>query len=413
MTTMLTFLLLCYTINAKYPLSLNELISDSKKQYNDAILGNPLLYPECHNALISNEHQYNLNYLQTHGLPQPWFWSRESLDAVSTGKTINRVVKLSHALELNPQPIVSKKNIMTLTYVSRNEPEKQKKYAKLKQGQIMTNNTVYISRETKLKLMNDKNYISNSNPNVYYYHIPKTASSSIGGSILGKHMNFTMSFLNENMIANVKCGFTFVREPIERFVSAYYTVNRLIYGHNLSPKKAKYKHDKLFKWWNVSGEPDRINSFVEDLLDNRYDFIETTPLEHISTQSGLLGIPQLDIHFIGKSNKLREHWKLLREYCDDKYILSMPDKKIQRMASYGTRHIDKEEFKSYAKMMDLDTYKDGDVLPGYIAIADDYQLYHKLVQYYKQDFVCFGFEPNYIAFRNKIYTQINASKSGN
>eukprot|EP01084_Bolivina_argentea_P165061 286849_1 len=89
----------------------------------------------------------------------------------------------------------------------------------------------------------------------------------MGGGILGFRNNFTISVMSENTRTHAQCGFTFVREPVDRFISGYYTVNRLIYGHNIDPKKGKYQHEQVFSWWNVSGEPARITAFVNDLVE--------------------------------------------------------------------------------------------------------------------------------------------------
>merc|ERR1712228_1158364 len=101
--------------------------------------------------------------------------------------------------------------------------------------------------------MNDMNYRKNQSQNIYYYHIEKSGSSSIGSGILNQ-FNFSNSYFSENLISSTKCGFTFVRHPIFRFLSAYYTVNRLIYFHNLPGAfKQKYQHFALFPWYNQTG----------------------------------------------------------------------------------------------------------------------------------------------------------------
>merc|ERR1719283_754085 len=79
--------------------------------------------------------------------------------------------------------------------------------------------------------MNDKEYIQTLPEDVHYYHVEKSGSSSMGGT-LNKFGKFNRSYLSENVVAHSDCGFTFVREPISRFISGYYTVNKLIFMHN-------------------------------------------------------------------------------------------------------------------------------------------------------------------------------------
>ena len=76
--------------------------------------------------------------------------------------------------------------------------------------------------------------------------------NQIGSGILHQ-FDWNNSYSSENVISHTNCGFTFVREPISRFVSGYYTTNRLIYFHNLPGAfKAPYRHNEKFKWWNVT-----------------------------------------------------------------------------------------------------------------------------------------------------------------
>ena len=57
----------------------------------------------------------------------------------------------------------------------------------------------------------------------------------------------------------------------------------------------------------------------------------------------------------------------------------------------------------YKEMMDLQSYNpDTDVLPAYKALANNYELYQLLVDYYWQDYVCFGYKPDWLAFRHKV-----------
>merc|ERR1719361_1833651 len=84
--------------------SLSNLL-EIAKQNNGIIEGNPLLYPECANALLSR-HNHNLDYLAKSATPNPWFWSRESIDAVSKKFPLTRRTKFTfnkHQSQFLPQ----------------------------------------------------------------------------------------------------------------------------------------------------------------------------------------------------------------------------------------------------------------------------------------------------------------------
>ena len=77
-----------------YPDTLSELLEQSKSTKN-AIYGNPLLYPKCSNALI-DQHSENMKFiLSKSGIPTPWFWSRETIDATIKNKSLHRRLKVT------------------------------------------------------------------------------------------------------------------------------------------------------------------------------------------------------------------------------------------------------------------------------------------------------------------------------
>ena len=123
-------------------------------------------------------------------------------------------------------------------------------------------------------------------------------------------------------------------------------------------------------------------------------------------QTGRLTVGQNDIHFIGRLSKLKDHWHRLYQFCDSPQSLQdYPENDVFRMKNYGINKIGEEP--EYAKLMGLEEYSDGDVLPAYKVVADNYDLYSKIANYYKQDFICFGFQMDYKGFRDKIYLKWN------
>ena len=131
------------------------------------------------------------------------------------------------------------------------------------------------------------------------------------------------------------------------------------------------------------------------------------------TQSGLLAVAQTDIHYIGDVTNLMEHLKIIKNKCaektDNKWMLKKEIVEKKVMTHFGTKWMD-ELRPWYTDMLTLDSYEAGDLEPAYLAIADDYDLYSKIVEFYKQDYVCFGFEHDWIKFRNKIYSKWHKTK---
>lgn len=122
------------------------------------------------------------------------------------------------------------------------------------------------------------------------------------------------------------------------------------------------------------------------------------------SQASILSVAQVDIHFIGRLKKFKAHLDLVREHCAGR-MLPEVDEIMQRMAGFGTSQLDEEP--DYAKMMGLQNWKSGDLLPAAKAIADNYWAYQALVEYFKQDFTCFGYSHDFKAFREKIYKKLN------
>ena len=388
-----------------YQTDLDELLDDAKNINDEAIYGNPLLTDKCANALL-DEHKYNIdNFLEYKGFSTPWFWSRESLDATVRDEPLHRRLKITHALEY-PKFISPWSTHITNSYsmVKKGMPSHITRWydrlaPKTEEGSTYKDD--YEPIPDRLQKQNDETYRDSLPDNPFYYHIEKSGSSSIGSGILSFY-DYNHSYISENMISHSNCGFTFVREPLSRFISGYYTVNRLIYFHNLPGAfKKKYEHDKLFNWFNIAGEPARFTQFVDDLLEFDYKFVVTSPLEHMMSQTGILSISQNDIHFVGRLHKLKDHWGKLYEFCDNELLNEYPTREFSRMKNYGTKGVD--EHPEYAKLMSLEGYENGDLLPAYKVVADSYDLYSKIAHYYRQDFVCFGFEMDYVSFRDKIY----------
>eukprot|EP01084_Bolivina_argentea_P015967 29908_1 len=419
LTTILSLLTLIQCVNPFsspidriYPNTLSKLLSQSKDM-DDAIYGNPLLYPACSEALL-NEHEHNLDYLlKNSGIPTPWFWSRETLDATIKNVSLHRRLKVTS--KYDPKVTIPWSTHAAYEYGRNHKylPHHMVRWYHTlgdlvdNQHKNLSFHSEHLQNEHKLQLMNDKkNYIAKLPQDVHYYHIEKSGSSSMGGT-LNKFGGFNRTYLSENVISHVDCGFTFVREPISRFISGYYTVNKLIFHHNKYAKK-RYPIPDIFPFWNITGEPYRVLEFIKNLVQFRYEFLVRSPLEHIMSQASVLSVAQLDIHFVGRLKKFKAHLDRVIDHCAGRF-LPKPDEILRRMAGFGTLNLDAEP--DYAQMMSLDDYEDGDLLPAYKAIADSYEAYQSLVEFFRQDFICFGYDHDYNAFREKVYKRLEKQKA--
>ena len=95
-----------------------------------------------------------------------------------------------------------------------------------------------------------------------------------------------------------------------------------------------------------------------------------------------------------------EHWEILVDYCDEYGVAMLQEQK--RMVHYGSQTKDRDEIHDKRMGLTSDKWQEGDILPAYLIVAQNYDLYHKIVEYYKQDYICFGFEYDYYKFKDKV-----------
>lgn len=229
----------------------------------DPILGNPFDYPQCANALLTTHDvdslisQYKLSTKRSF---IPWFMSRESISSLKLNMPLNsRHNKVTYLLS----PESNGKNEIFSTIYLNNE----------KAGSSTIGRRLKKSAELAHEYHEKHN---TSIRNDYYY---KTR----------------FSYQNTVLYAR-KCVFTFVRNPIDRLISGYYTINQLIFGsvyykNKLDIVNALGNHDIHF--YGIIGEPKRFTTFVEELVTKEWVFLQVNPLWHVSTQSGLLTISRV------------------------------------------------------------------------------------------------------------------------
>ena len=74
----------------------------------------------------------------------------------------------------------------------------------------ITSHSEYVDNAVKLKMMNDPEYMESLPKDAHYFHVEKSGSSSMAGTLV-KYGAFNRSYLSENVVSHTDCGFTFVR----------------------------------------------------------------------------------------------------------------------------------------------------------------------------------------------------------
>eukprot|EP01083_Nonionella_stella_P050834 135105_1 len=296
--------------------------------------------------------------------------------------------------------------------------------------------------EPRTPVRTTQNYFNQKDNTIpVFYHIPKCGSSSTA-SMTSELFNWTIHWrlgperMHEPI--HTQCGFAFIRDPIQRFISAYYTINKKIYRemeHEFIADKKPARYDNVLTFLTVIGEPQRFQAFMHDLFKVPHLWGIDDPLKHISSQSYFLSNWHgSDINFFGRVEHYGQHWKLLmnHEGCEwFKQVYEGKDMDLENyqvshaLFHYGTMGVSlykarKGRQKDYIealgmndmldKMYGVDKRKynlsEDDVLPpAYYFMTEE--MYNEIVEFYHQDFVCFGYKSDYAEFRKYVETKKN------
>ena len=188
----------------------------------------------------------------------------------------------------------------------------------------------------------------------------------------------------------------------------------------------EYYKCKKQKFVTVIGEPQRFETYIEEMYDDAYTFGHKLPYRHTGSQMYFLSnFYGSDIQFFGRVEHYEQHWNELMEHEGCEWFKENMKEGQERMevpnsmyhyGFYGPTLWRKAngEKKEYVDALGLrDTLRGmysgkkservdpNDLLaPIYYLITED--IYNKIVKYFWQDFVCFGYPTDYNNFQKYV-----------
>ena len=375
------------------------------------INGNPFKFDECRNAILHKEninikdflweHTQHLNRYNREQLQQnsdAIIWSREFIQALNNSNNFGHLVRVRMSYDAN-------------------NPEWKGSRARHPKESIQG----YKRENRPENLMQ-----------LAYFHISKCGSSSIH-NMLKDHYNTTRMYWRDLMdidnfpvIPDIDCAFTFIRHPIDRIISGYYTVLSMLnreFSHKANGNETLKdeiirEYGESHPWFNYNGTAkERFRLFVTEILRLGYDYVQTDHLMlHVLTQIGSsIGVfHNWPIHFMGRMEYFEEHW----------YVLSMEHEKcspvFENALEDGGTHDYKlaHSMKRMGHQNSIDSHDvDGDIekkeemkkkglSAEHFVFIEDKELFKKTVDYFYQDFVCFNYNmthEGYIKHLNDKY----------
>merc|ERR1712098_297862 len=235
----------------------------------------------------------------------------------------------------------------------------------------------------------------NADNTTQYMRIDKSASATMVKVLIPQGLDHLV-ITNPGDINHADCGFTVVRNPIERFVSAYYTVNSLLYVDYVNNRIHPGCFESL-RFWSITTEPQRFHAFIKQMTDEQegYDFISCDPssfdiISHVISQTQLLSVAQNELHFVLKAEELQSQFNSIARLCPNlEEVETFPH--INQGGYGGYEGLPESSTLGYFEMMDMvGNEHDRPAWKGM-----DEKTWRILTQHYKQDFICFGYDPVY------------------
>jgi len=422
-------------------ISLRNLLSSP----DGAIHGDPTANPICQQALLRAENRDEQNIRGEYQEQQQrfgwWndryrppknllheFWSRESLSATIAPPGHN-------GLSMDGNIFTTSKAEWTVSNYTSTSTD-------------TFNRSIKTLKMIPFPLVRSSSNVSITIPTVAYLQIVKAGSSSIRLELNkikerarefakseGKPMTDIHTKINENTPDATRghyklqsdCFFTFVRDPLHRLISSYFTIHSCMeYEFKMRPH-AYQQVAQNARFWKVKTEPERFRTFVRELQEQTNRFVSLPVIEHAISMSGQVSTWfGSGITFIGRQERFSDHWDLLTnqdEVCRralagssdpvvaaDKKEQQQQDHKQQplthamKMVNQGLSTNLSESLGVSVNLLmgNNNTNSQGRSkgsknydLPQWKAILGDQELFNSIVEHYWQDYVCFGYTTSY------------------
>lgn len=144
---------------------------------------------------------------------------------------------------------------------------------------------------------------------VVYFKIPKSGSTSIYHTLMkqgGYHLERGKPALDSNIDYSTYCLFTFVREPLERVISAYYTIRN----------RHRAKPDSSASYYRSTESQER--NFLRFIANLSHSVHLSGGEQHAQSQFESLRpirLSRYNLSFVGKIESFSEDWSELISTC--------------------------------------------------------------------------------------------------
>ena len=217
------------------------------------------------------------------------------------------------------------------------------------------------------------------------------------------------------VLPDIDCAFTFVRHPIDRIISGYYTIIAMLdrqFAHKAGKNQTEFirieqEYGQMHPWYayNQSAKA-RFKLFVEEVIESGYEYlIDDHLVLHVLSQIGgsIGNFARWPLHFIGRMEYFEEHWNTLtmeHERCSTVFAsnskthshqLAHSMKRPGLQNSIESDDVDGDQVKK-------NELKGKGLSAEHFVFIHDKELFAKTVDYFYQDFVCFGYNMSHDAY---------------
>ena len=132
-----------------------------------------------------------------------------------------------------------------------------------------------------------------------YLKMSKSGSTTVWQALAARHYGLKPLFgganlelptadesVREQTLGKPRCAFTFVREPVERFISGY---RELIARITEGAPGSNLTSDRSWPFWGVANEPERFRQFVDDMTEHEMAMTCVGHISHVASQVDYIG----------------------------------------------------------------------------------------------------------------------------